>query len=211
MMNKNKIVIAITLLMGLLLAAFMFSWYQQQSSGGTVTTDNKLERTYSPSFGSESAKVTIVEFFDPACEACRAFYPFVKKMMDENPNDIRLVLRYAAFHKGSDEVVLMLESARRQGIYNEVLVPLLARQNAWASHGSPSLSTAWEIAEEAGLDIVKAREDMKDPDLIRVLEQDTADIKSLGIQKTPTFFVNGKPLETFGSQQLYDLVQSELE
>ncbi|WP_242426151.1 thioredoxin domain-containing protein [Vibrio sp. qd031] len=211
MMNKNKIVIAITLLMGLLLAAFMFSWYQQQSSGGTVTTDNKLERTYSPSFGPESAKVTIVEFFDPACEACRAFYPFVKKMMDENPNDIRLVLRYAAFHKGSDEVVLMLESARRQGIYNEVLVPLLARQNAWASHGSPSLSTAWEIAEEAGLDIVKAREDMKDPDLIRVLEQDTADIKSLGIQKTPTFFVNGKPLETFGSQQLYDLVQSELE
>ncbi|ORT52877.1 DSBA oxidoreductase [Vibrio sp. qd031] len=210
-MNKNKIVIAITLLMGLLLAAFMFSWYQQQSSGGTVTTDNKLERTYSPSFGPESAKVTIVEFFDPACEACRAFYPFVKKMMDENPNDIRLVLRYAAFHKGSDEVVLMLESARRQGIYNEVLVPLLARQNAWASHGSPSLSTAWEIAEEAGLDIVKAREDMKDPDLIRVLEQDTADIKSLGIQKTPTFFVNGKPLETFGSQQLYDLVQSELE
>lgn len=211
MMNKNKIVIAITLLMGLLLAAFMFSWYQQQSSGGTVTTDNKLERAYSPSFGPESAKVTIVEFFDPACEACRAFYPFVKKMMDENPNDIRLVLRYAAFHKGSDEVVLMLESARRQGIYSEVLVSLLARQNAWASHSSPSLSTVWAIAEEAGLDIVKAREDMKDPDLIRVLEQDTADIKSLGIQKTPTFFVNGKPLETFGSQQLYDLVQSELE
>jgi len=51
---------------------------------------------------------------------------------------------------------------------------------------------------------------MEDPSIIQILEQDTADVKSLGIQKTPTFFVNGKPLESFGSQQLYDLVQSEL-
>ncbi len=209
-MNQNKIVLSITLLMGALLTAFMFSWYQQQNNVDISVKNNELERQYSVSFGPETAKVTIVEFFDPACEACRAFYPFVKKIMNENPDDIRLVLRYAAFHEGSDEVVLMLEAARRQGLYSEVLVSILAGQNSWTSHSKPNLANVWNIAESAGLDISKAREDMEDPDIIQVLEQDTADVKSLGIQKTPTFFVNGKPLESFGSQQLYDLVQSEL-
>ncbi|HCZ9717013.1 TPA: thioredoxin domain-containing protein [Vibrio parahaemolyticus] len=209
-MNQNKIVLSITLLMGALLTAFMFSWYQQQNNVDISVKNNELERQYSVSFGPETAKVTIVEFFDPACEACRAFYPFVKKIMNENPDEIRLVLRYAAFHEGSDEVVLMLEAARRQGLYSEVLVSILAGQNSWASHSKPNLANVWNIAESAGLDISKAREDMEDPDIIQVLEQDTADVKSLGIQKTPTFFVNGKPLESFGSQQLYDLVQSEL-
>ncbi|MEH0691039.1 thioredoxin domain-containing protein, partial [Vibrio cholerae] len=197
-MNQNKIVLSITLLMGALLAAFMFSWYQQQNTVDISVKNNELERSYSASFGPETAKVTIVEFFDPACEACRAFYPFVKKIMNENPDDIRLVLRYAAFHEGSDEVVLMLEAARRQGLYSEVLVSILAGQNSWASHSKPNLANVWNIAESAGLDISKARKDMEDPDIIKILEQDTADVKSLGIQKTPTFFVNGKPLESFG-------------
>lgn len=209
-MNQNKIVLSITLLMGALLAALMLNWYQQENTTDISAKNNKLERSYSATFGPKTAKVTIVEFFDPACEACRAFYPFVKKMMNANPDNIRLVLRYAAFHEGSDEVVLMLEAARRQGLYNEVLVSLFAAQNSWASHSKPNLANVWNIAEKVGLDISKARADMKDPNIIKILEQDTADVQSLGIQKTPTFFVNGKPLETFGSQQLYELVQSEL-
>lgn len=209
-MNQNKIVLSITLLIGIVFAVFIFSWYQQQETNTTSMKNIELERPYSQSFGPEKAKVTIVEFFDPACEACRAFYPFVKKIMAENPEDIRLVFRYAAFHAGSDEVVLMLEAARRQGLYREVLVAILAAQSSWASHGEPNIAKAWEIAKNAGLDTSKAREDINDPQIVKILEQDTADVKSLGIQKTPTFFVNGKPLETFGSQQLYDLVQSEL-
>jgi len=209
-MNQNKIVLSITLLMGILLAVFIFSWYQQQDTSAISANKNQLERAYSASFGPENAKVTIVEFFDPACETCRAFYPFVKKIMNEHPDDIRLVMRYAAFHSGSDEVVLMLEAARRQGLYKEVLVSILAGQSSWASHSEPNLAYVWTIAENAGLDIAKAREDIKDPQIIKILEQDMADVKSLGVQKTPTFFVNGKPLESFGSQQLYDLVQSEL-
>ena len=52
----------------------------------------------SPVFGSANAPVTVVEFFDPSCEACRAFYPYVKQILAENPNDVRLVLRYVLFH-----------------------------------------------------------------------------------------------------------------
>lgn len=61
-MNQNKIVLSITLLMGALLTAFMFSWYQQQNNVDISVKNNELERQYSVSFGPETAKVTIVEF-----------------------------------------------------------------------------------------------------------------------------------------------------
>ena len=62
-------------------------------------------------FGPSEAPVTIVEFFDPSCEACRAFYPFVKNILTQYPDDVRLVLRYAAFHGGSDQAIGTLEAA----------------------------------------------------------------------------------------------------
>jgi predicted DsbA family dithiol-disulfide isomerase len=134
----------------------------------------------------------------------------VKKVLNQNPTDVRLVLRYTAFHQGSGEVVLLLEASHRQGLYKEVLEGLLARQNSWASHHAPNIVNAWSIAESVGLDIERAKLDIKDPEILKILEQDTSDVESLGIEKTPTFFVNGKPLETFGLQQLIDLVQEEL-
>ena len=71
----------------------------------------RLVRMHSPVFGPQNAPVTIVEFFDPACETCRAFYPIVKNLMAQYPDDVRLVIRYAPFHQGSDVVVKLLESS----------------------------------------------------------------------------------------------------
>lgn len=209
-MNQNKIVLSISVALGLLLGLILVVWNQSENSDASAIQTELLERDYSPSFGPDDAKVTIVEFFDPACEACRAFYPLVKKILNQNPEDVRLVLRYTAFHQGSGEVVLLLEASHRQGLYKEVLEGLLARQNSWASHHAPNIANAWSIAESVGLDIERAKEDIKDPSILKILEQDTSDVKSLGVEKTPTFFVNGKPLETFGLQQLIDLVQEEL-
>lgn len=211
-MTRPKIVLSVTVIAFVLFAASAFIWTQQQVNSTSTTSyeSSLLERPYSPSFGPKNAKVTIVEFFDPACEACRAFYPFVKKIMNESSGNVRLVLRYTAFHEGSDEVIRILEAARRQDLFKPVLETLLARQPSWASHGNPDLSIAWAAAQDAGLDVNKAKQEIQKAEITNVLKQDTADVKALGIEKTPTFFVNGKALESFGAQQLYDLVKSEL-
>ena len=93
-----------------------------------------LVRMHSPTLGNADASVVIVEFLDPACETCKAFYPVVKKMIADNPGRIRLVLRYAPFHKGSDKVVAMLEGARKPGKFWPALEALLATQADWAPH-----------------------------------------------------------------------------
>ena len=170
----------------------------------------RLVRMHSPVFGPQGAPVTIVEFFDPACETCRAFYPIVKALMAQYPNDVRLVLRYAPLHQGSDRVVKLLEAAKSQGKYPTVLEALLEAQPTWADHGNPNIETAFKVAEQAGLDLAKARLDIEKPGMQALLQQDIDDLTALQVTKTPTFFVNGSSLSSFGPEQLAGLVAEEV-
>lgn len=171
-------------------------------------TVSNLVRFHSPTFGPANAPVTVVEFFDPSCESCRAFYPIVKDMMAKNPGNVRLVLRYVLLHPGSEQAVRLLEASRQQGVFPQVLEAVLEAQPGW--HDDPQIAKAWAAAEAAGLDVQKAREQMTSAKIDAVLAQDAADAKAAGVQGTPTFFVNGKPLPEFGAQPLYDLIKSEM-
>lgn len=172
--------------------------------------DNELVRFHSPVIGAPDARVTIVEFLDPSCEACRAFYPIVKQIMDAHNGKTRLVIRYAALHEGSDEAVRILEASRKQDKFVPVLEKLFYEQDNWAMHGAPDLEKAWQFAGEAGLDVGKGRSDAQLPEITAVLDQDAADVRAVNLQGTPTFFVNGKQLTSFGPQQLFDLVTAEV-
>ena len=200
------------------LVALFFYWamtfYQQRVQAAQdvqVTAEpSRLVRMHSPVFGPQDAPVTIVEFFDPACETCRAFYPLVKNLMAQHPEKIKLVIRYAAFHQGSDVVVKLLEAAKSQGKYQAVLEALLAAQPAWADHGQPNLETAFTVAQQAGLDLSQARQAMENPAMQALLQQNMDDLTALQVTKTPTFFVNGRSLPSFGPEQLAALVAEEV-
>ena len=176
-----------------------------------VSGNDTLVRMHSPVMGPVSAPVTIVEFFDPSCEACRAFYPIVKQMMAQTGSDVRLVLRYTAFHEGSDDAVRILEAARKQNRFQPVLEAILDQQPVWADHGKPDLEKAWQIAALAGLDIDQGRKDAASTSVDKVLAQDMADVKANNVKQTPTFFVNGKPLTEFSPQGLLNLVKAEID
>jgi len=176
-----------------------------------VSEPSNLVRFNSPVVGPQNAQVTIVEFFDPSCEACRAFYPIVKQIMARYPEQVRLVLRYAPLHEGSDQAVRILEAARKQDRLIPVLEAMLAGQPNWAAHGAPNLDIAWQIAGAAGLDLDRARADAQGEDITAVLAQEIADLEALGVSQTPTFYVNGRELLDFGPQQLADLVAEEVE
>ena len=168
-------------------------------------------RSYSPILGLADAPVTIVEFFDPACEACRAFHPIVKDIMAQHGDAVRVVIRYTAFHgEASEEAIRVLEAARMQGVYEPVLEAVLRDQPRWASHGAPEPGLILQIAATAGLDAEAARTQMLAPDVVAILNQDRADVETVGVRQTPTFFVNGKSLDPFGEAELRRLVAAEV-
>lgn len=167
-------------------------------------------RDHSPTLGSENAKVYLVEFMDPACETCAAFAPLVKRIMAANPGKIKLVLRYAPFHDGADYFVKILEAAKRQGKYWETLAVMYKSQPYWASHNDPQPQKIWQFLPGVGLDLERIKKDMRDPAIEEIIAQDLADARKLNVRKTPGFFVNGKPLPSFGYRQLQNLIYAEI-
>ncbi len=170
-----------------------------------------FERDGAPSYGPESADVTIVEFFDPACETCAALHPHVHALLDAHPDRVRLVLRYAPLHKGADVVVRALEASRKQGLFWETLDILFATQAQWTAHHVVRPDLLPPFLTAAGLELTLLQQDMHDPAIDAVMAKDQEDRVTLGVRKTPTFFVNGKPLPRFGLDELNQLVQAELD
>ena len=167
-------------------------------------------RAHSPALGNPGAKVEIVEFLDPACETCRSFSPFVKKLMADNPDKIRLFVRYAPFHQGSDYVVKVLEAAKKQGKFWETLDAVFAAQPSWAPHHNPQPQMVWNHIGGVGLDLARLRQEMNASEIEKIIQQDLADAKTLNVKMTPEFFVNGKPMPSFGYDQLKNMVAEAL-
>jgi len=211
-MKKSLFLSAAAILVLAFVAGVYFYSTSTTEQAGQLAQQNRsaLVRDYSPVLGPADAKVEIVEFFDPACETCRHFYPFVKEILAAEPERVRLVLRYAPFHQNSDYVVALLEAARMQGKYWETLEALLESQDAWVVHHAVQPPQAWMQVQNLGLDPERLQHDMQSPEIAARIRQELADADTLKVMKTPEFFVNGKPLPSFGFEQLQALVQEEL-
>ncbi len=205
------IVTAIILLLAFVAGALFYTGQKEEAAKQLAEANRAaLVRMNSPISGKIDAPVTIVEFLDPACETCREFYPMVKQIMAANPEKIRIVLRYAPFHPGSDKVVAMLEGARRQGKLWVALETLLDYQPDWTQHHTANVEAAWRILSGIGLNMDQMNIDMNSTETASVIAQDLADAKTLNVTMTPEFFVNGKPLPSFGFEQLKALVDQAL-
>ncbi len=209
-MQKQRLILASLFALVLL---YVGGSYLYKNSAHALSSDkqNALMRSSAFIEGDAKAKTTIVEFFDPACGTCKAFYPFVKDIIAKHPGKLKLVLRYAPFHTDSFYIVQMIEAARYQNKYLEAMEVIYKYQDKWSSHtGGANIGIIWSILPEAGIDIERLKEDMKKPEVEANVKQDIADTKTLGVMATPEFFVNAKPLVKFGYKELQTLIESEL-
>jgi protein-disulfide isomerase len=212
-MKKNIIVAASGIFfVGLFVLATTLYNKQQDGELNRASMDNidNVQREHSAIMGPLDAKVTIVEFFDPACGTCSAFYPFVKKLMDDNPGKVNLVLRYLPLHQNSDVIVSILEASRLQDRFAETLSRAYQSRDRWIEHHVAKPQKFWQQLAGLDLDMKKLNEDLQSTEIARLIKLDMQDAQALNVNKTPGFFVNGKRLTQFGYQQLQDLVESEI-
>lgn len=212
-MKKTHIVVvsAIVLLIAFVLGSFLVKDRKQESLSSLARKNAEaLVRDHSPVLGDPAAKVTLTEFMDPACETCRAFDPFIKQMLAAYPGKLKLVVRYAPLHHGADYMCALLEASKRQGKYWETRQLMYDTQPQWTEHHSARPELLWKHLPRIGLNVDQLRKDANDPTIARAVQQDMADARTLQVTKTPGFFVNGKPLVTFGYEQLKALIEGEL-
>jgi len=212
MKQKTMFIVALAVLLVVFVAGTLVYTAKQENPAGAMSEAamTALGRMHAPMLGPMEAPVVIVEFLDPACGTCAAFYPRLKQIMAANPGKIRLKVRYAPFHNGSDKVVAALEASRKQDKFWPALEALLASQDAWAPNHTPQIELALQQLGGLGLDMDRLRADMMAPEVARVIALDVADARTLNVTKTPEYFVNGRPLPSFGFEQLTALINEEL-
>jgi len=210
--RTSLIAIAVAVLVLGLVAATLL--YRSNNTGSLQTAAAQrqaaLASQHSPTLGDSGAKVHIVEFLDPACETCALFYPVVKQWISEAPGEIRLSVRHVAFHTGADYAVRILEASRKQGKYWQTLEALLASQQQWTQHHAVQPDRIRPAIAGVGLNMEQLTADMDSMEVLLRIEQDKKDSILLKVSATPEYFVNGRPLPSFGQQQLADLIREEL-
>lgn len=175
-----------------------------------VSLRQEFVRDDSPTQGPKTAKVTVVEFLDPECESCRAFHPIMKETLKAYEGGVYFVVRYMAFHTSSALAVAATESAGLQGKYWEMQDLLFNAADEWSHKPAPETSYFIKYASDLGLDVEQFKRDLSDTRWQQKITRDMADGKALGVNGTPTIFVNGEKLKSLSPGDLRSAIETQL-
>jgi protein-disulfide isomerase len=142
--------------------------------------------------GPERASVTIVEFSDLQCPYCSQFAPTLDSISRAYPNDVRVVFKNfpLSFHPQSRPAAAAAIAAGKQGKFFEFRYKV-------APHFRDLKDSVYlGVAKELGLDLVRFKKDMAlTPEVSKVLDEDTELGRKVGVEGTPTIFINGRLAE----------------
>lgn len=136
--------------------------------------------------GSSTPSATLVEFSDYQCPACSSFAPVVEDIINKYPDQLRFVYRHFPLdqHQFAYQAALAAEAAGKQGKYWPMHQLLFENQNDLKSELFP------EFAKKLNLNMDKFNSDFNSRGLKDKVERDRADGFRLGIDATPTFYLN---------------------
>lgn len=194
----------------LLLVVLYFNFFGKPA---TVVPPSMNLEDDDPALGPKDAKAVIVEFSDFQCPACKAAEPTVKQVLKDFGDKVRLVYRDFPLDQGCNP---LLESQIHPYACRAAFAADCANEQGkfWVYHDklfemSPALSddALKKYAVDVGLDSSKFNACLDSLKYLDEVKKDIADATSLGLQGTPSFFVNGVPL----SGRSYDDFKSAIE
>ena len=156
--------------------------------------------------GPESAPVTLVEFSDFQCPACKSFEPVVEEIINKYSDRLRFVYRHYPLpqHDLAFKAAQASQAADLQGKFWEY------KKEVFAIQENLKEGSFEEIAQKLGLDLEKFRNDLNDEKTAKKVQQDLSDARALNLNGTPSFFVNGEKIELDSYQDLLTAVEAKL-
>jgi protein-disulfide isomerase len=160
----------------------------------------------SPTRGAPMAKVTIVEFSDFQCPHCAAAHPELVRLLREFEGQVRLVYKYFPLsgHSRAAPAARAAEAARAQGKFWEMHDLLFEHQRELED------DDIRKYAQQLGLDMERFERDWNAEDTAQRVDADRQLGIKLGIEATPSFFVDGRSFRE-SPRSLAAYVKEELE
>ena len=190
-------------IIGVVLIAALFAvWFALRPSSKSPNTNNASPTplTEAPGAtpphvrGNESAPVTVEEFGDFQCSSCGYYYPELKKIEGEYGDKLRVIFRERPLvppHEHALIAAKAAEAAGLQGKFWEMHDVLYEKQAEW-SDAKDLVPLFTSYAKQIGLDTDHFTKDLNGEAVDKRILEDGKRAHSLGINSTPTFFVNGK-------------------
>ncbi len=232
--NQNNSSLPFAIIGLVLLAAIVGGWWFYQSSksqaGKPKANANKKvddaaalslyasapTGTQPPNMlGSPSAIVTVEEFADFQCPTCALQHPQMKEIVALYGNRIKFIFRNFPLnqaHPKAYDAAVAAEAAQLQGKYWAMQDQLFTNQQKWVN--APDTRKLFEeYAQKIGLDVAKFQNDMLGLQAKRRVDADIERGRALGINGTPTIFINGKRLafEQFGVEPMRQVIDAEMQ
>ena len=186
------IIVALVVLVGF----FVFTGNDDENGASapeSAPSQELLVREDSPIL-SEGTEATFVEFLDFECEACIALYPTIEQLREKYGDRVRFVVRHMPLHGNSVSAAQAAEAAAEQGQFEAMEQRLFESPEEWGHQETSQEETFFGYAEELGLDMERFTVDFEAPEIIERVEQSQQDGQDLGVQGTPTFFLDGERL-----------------
>lgn len=208
--NKILVVIVAVTLVILVFGIFMLG----KSAGSKPTVDEAvvaIDYSKGQKVGSDSAKVRLVEFSDFQCPACRVAFPEVDALIKSNLDNFQFIYRHFPLsqHKHSRKAAILAEYAGTKGKFFEISAKLFETQPQWEGLADPD-EFFGELAVGVGLDKVEAITAIKESQRLDVIMADLNEGSQVGVDATPTFYLNGRKLNLSPNKTLSDIVKEEL-
>ncbi|WP_068211800.1 DsbA family protein [Rathayibacter tanaceti] len=146
---------------------------------------------------AEDGKVTLVEFLDFECEVCGAVYPTIEQLREEYAGRVTFATRYFPIpsHRNSENAAVAVEAAARQNRFEEMYDRMFQTQASWGESQDSKAEVFRGFAQEMGLDMEQYDADVADPSTLERVRFDFDAGVDLGVQGTPTIFVNGEAIQ----------------
>ena len=210
---KKIILIIITALIVLVLGLFgwrVWYYYKLIKSGQSVPTStsvhfNKTTGTprvaaktqpanlvaiYAPRFGKTDAKITLVEFADFNCSFSAEAFPAIRELLAKYPEKVNFVFRFfPASNDAARSAALAALCAHEQNKF------LVYHDKLFQNRGKFTQDDLKNYAVQTGLDTAIFNQCLDSKKFDKQVGNDLSDALTLGVEGTPTFFLNGEKLE----------------
>ncbi len=159
-----------------------------------------------PIIGNPDAPVTIIVFTDFECPSCALTHPVLESLTQEFADKIKIVMKDFPLKKHANALgaAVAARAARAQGKYREYAAILFANQK------DLSATKLREYAAQAGLDVKKFNLALQSPTLLENVNRDIKEGTQIGINSTPSIFINGHCVEDRSAEKMKILIEAAL-
>ena len=167
--------------------------------------------------GKAGSKVTLIEYGDFQCPACGTAYPRIKLITEQYKNQLQFVFRnfpLGEIHPNGKAAAGVVESAGLQGKYWEMIDKIYKSQSDWSDLTGNDRTNFFEgYASDLGLNLAKFRTDLASKSVGDKINYDYALGLKIGVNATPTFYLNGVKLDiavSGNNAKLKEAINAEL-